>query len=240
MLTQSSFELSHNRENTVQIETFLGGMKAYPGDENRRFIGCWPVVIFSKQNLSTKYRNRHLFLFSDYAIFAKPKGPNVPTPTGEGFIPPSTQPGKQLWRVKEAVKLDQINVKDDKPIAGSYSSTEATTTATTTTTAATLQHTSAFARAQGLLNRQRASHFSQAQNESSFTLTSPQVSCVVRMKTPAEKVTVISHVETLTQQFQNDVQVFGVDLPSLLFRENRLNQVPIVVDMLTTYIKTKI
>ena len=223
-VVQVSFDLSHNRLQAVQIESIISGLKGFPGDENRRFIGYWNLEIFSKHNLSKKIRSRILFLFSDCAVFAKPKG----GPTGSSQLPfnsqtLSVQSMKQLCKAKEVVKIDQIVVKDDKsaPVAPAKS----------------LAHPGTF------LNRQRNGQSptsATGQSETCFSFSSPHFSCIVRCATPADKVMLKSQFETLTQQFQNDVQVFGVDLPTILFREDRLNQVPLVVEMLATYIRSSL
>lgn len=259
-VVQVSFDLSHRRLRAVQIEALLGGLRECPGDETRAFVGDWAVTVAPRQkNLARKVHARHLFLFTDCLVLAKPK-PLTPTAavsaiscsvttdsssssssssTSSTSSSSSSTPSTAMhfFKVKDVLRLDQLTLRDDRN--GSSPSTTpplsplaSPASSRDSASASAVTSTSATISTSGNNN---------SSTECTFTLTGPHFAGVVRAASAGERAAIVAQLGTLPQHGGRGAagtQVFGADLPTLLLREQRLGTVPRAVEMLCDYVRT--
>lgn len=267
-VVQVSFDLSHRRLRAVQIEALLGGLHECPGDENRGFIGDWPVGVVPRQkNLTKKVHARHLFLFTDCLVLAKVKPLNpaaVAAAASAAVATTSSTPASSssssfsssasaaasmhLFKVKDVLRVDQLAVRDDRP--GSSPSTTPPLSPLSTPLPVAAAHSPAHLRSSGDSTGAAGAGATVSASgggggggtgaECAFTLTAPHFAGVVRAASAGDRAAIVAHIAALQQQGGrgDSTQVFGADLPTLLLREQRLNTVPLAVEMLCDYIRT--
>jgi hypothetical protein len=104
-----SFEMSHNHLKVAQTMNALGSPKGLAGTApERAFVGEWDVSIVTKR-VSKKVRARKLFLFSDVAVFSKPRS-GAGGGSEHSRTPGSQRSGSALYRPKEIVELKEAKL----------------------------------------------------------------------------------------------------------------------------------
>lgn len=264
-VVQVSFDLSHKRLRAVQIEALLGGLRECPGDEHRGFIGDWPVTVVPRQkNLTKKVHARHLFLFTDCLVLAKAKlltpaaaaAAAAATSTTVAAVASSSSSSSSssspaaaaaaaasmhMFKVKDVLRVDQLAVRDDRP--GSSPSTTPPLSPLSTPPSGSMSPVHLRQSGDSASSSAASGGASGGGGaECAFTLTAPHFAGVVRAASAGDKAAIVAHLATLQQQGGrgDGTQVFGADLPTLLLREQRLNTVPLAVEMLCDYIRSDI